>query len=71
MDDKELIAQQAHTIKLLRAEADIYRDRAENVRAEVSYITEYLKTFLKNLNKHMSNPKLYPRNRGNRKQSEH
>lgn len=71
MEDKELIAQQGRTIKLLRAEATLYRDRAESVRAELSYITEYLKTVLKNQNKHMSNPKLYPRNRGSRKQSEH
>lgn len=63
MTEGELIAQQGRRIKILEAEADVYRTRIENLRGEIEYLHEYLRCLKNNLNKHMSNPKLYPKYR--------
>jgi len=69
MTDKQLIAEQARTIKVLRGENEIYKARLDSVRNEFEYLHEYLRILKTNLNKHMSNPKLYPK--GRQKRSEH
>jgi uncharacterized coiled-coil DUF342 family protein len=61
MDDLELIKEQRRQIRNLEMERDLIRQRVIDMKAELDYICEYLNMLRKNINKHMSNPKLYPK----------
>jgi hypothetical protein len=69
MKQTEVIATQGRRIKALEDQAKIYQTRMRDVKAELDYICEYVKRLKNNLNKHMSNPKLYPH--GNPDRCEH
>jgi len=70
MEKEQLIAAQAIRIKELESQCDVYQRRIKNVGAEIEYLHEYLKILKNNLNKHMSNPRLYPKHDYSRRKYE-